>query len=149
MQHIFCSYRSPDNLRQNQLKGTPMQTMRESQIIIEFPEPVIFPGSFSSLREYAIYVQQQVAHSRTGTHTQRLSDAIIIEYISVLPSLILIREDGQDWPESCVLQWGMAFFGGRSFREIHLRTAGGYKSKRGLIEITPNFAGLQNFRVIL
>lgn len=127
-----------------------MQTMRECQILIDFPEPIIvFPDGFNSLREYAIYVQQQASHSRSGTHTQRLTDVVIIEYIGVLPSLILTREDGQDWNEQSVLQWGMAFFEGRSFREIQLQTAGGYKSKRGVVEITPNFTGLQNFRAIL
>ena len=132
-----------------------MQTMQESQILIKFPEPryaragsAIFPDGFNSLREYAVYVQQQAAHSRTGTYTQRLSDAFIIEYISVLPSLILIREGGQDWTESCVLQWGVAFFGGRGFREVQLQTAGGYKSRRGMVEITPNFTDLQNFRTV-
>lgn len=126
-----------------------MQTMRESQqILIDFPDPIVFPNGFNSLREYAVYVQQQAAHSRTGTHTQRLSDTIIIEYISVLPSLILTRADGRDWTEKSVLQWGTAFFGGQSFEEIQLQTAGGYKSKRGMVEITPNFRNLQNFRVI-
>ena len=124
--------------------------MRErQQILIDFPEPIVSPDGFSSLGEYAGYVREQAAQSRTGTHTQRLGDTVIIEYIAVLPSLILTREDGQDWPSSCVLQWGMAFFGGRGFREVQLQTAGGYKSKRGVVEITPNFAGLQNFRIAL
>ena len=148
MRQLFCSCRSPDNLDYNPLQNEAMQEMRESQILIEFPESIVFPDGFNSLGEYAVYVREQAAQSRTGTHTQRLSNTAIIEYIAVLPSLILTCEDGQDWGKQCVLQWGMAFFGGCDCREIQLQTAGGYKSKRGMIEITPNFSGLQNFRVI-
>lgn len=120
--------------------------MRESQLLIVFPE-IIFPDEFSSLREYALYVQGMALHSRTGVYTQRLGDNIVIEYINVLPSLVLTREDGQSWHWESVERYGIAFFGGRSFREIQLQTAGGYKSKRGMVEITPNFRNLQNFRV--
>jgi len=122
--------------------------MPESQILIEFPEPAAFPDGFNSLKEYAVYVQQQAAHSRTGAHTQRLTDAIVIEYINVLPSLILTREDGQSWVWEAIERYGLAFFGGRSFREVQLQTAGGYKSMRGMMEITPNFRDLKNFRMI-
>ena len=150
MRQLFCSCRSPDNLGHNPLQNEAMQEMQEmqeSQILIEFPESIVFPDGFNSLGEYAVYVREQAAQSRTGTHTQRLSDTAIIEYIAVLPSLILTCEDGQDWPELSVLQWGDAFFGGRDFREIQLQTAGGYKSMRGMVEITPNFSDLKNFRV--
>lgn len=116
-----------------------------SQIEIEFPRGC--PIGFLSLREYAIYVQQQASISRTGTHTERLDNNVIIEYIDVLPSLILKREDRKDWHPRSVSEYGLAFFGGRPVRKIELQTASGYKSERGTVEITPRFGSLRNFRV--
>jgi len=124
-----------------------MQKMCE-QLLIDIHESCIFPDGFNSLREYAAYVQQQASRSRTGVHTQRLSDAVVIEYIDVLPSLILTRLDGQGWQRGAVEQYGIAFFGGRGFQEIQLQTADGYELTRGMIEITPNFHNLKNFRVV-
>lgn len=117
-----------------------------TQMLIDFPRPIVYPDGFLSLIEYAIYVQQQASFS--GVHTQRLDGNTVVEYGRVLPSLILIHEDGAAWQYMVVRMYGRVFFGGRGFREIQLKTAGGYKSQRSMVEITPNFSELTNFRCV-
>lgn len=113
-----------------------------STMQLTIPNPNIpFDPRFESLHHWVQYIKRR-AHLFGCYTALHKPSGILLEWIGVLPSLILT-----DTPSDLWRDYGRAFFGDVKLYQIWLKTAsGGIKHQKDGIELTPTKPKSGNFK---